>query len=270
MLNKIKETTEFIRSVFSDQPEIGIILGSGLGNLGENIEHPEYLEYSHIPNFPVSTVKGHKGRLIYGTFGGKKVIALQGRFHFYEGYDMKEVTFPVRVLAALGIKLLIVSNAAGGMNPAFKIGDIMIIKDHINMFPTNPLIGKNEDTLGPRFPEMSEPYDLQLIQRMENIAKRNHINIQKGVYVGVSGPCFETPAEYRAFRIIGGDAVGMSTIPEIIVARHHGIPCFACSVITDLGGGDVAEKVSHEDVIAAANAAEPVLTLLISELISEL
>lgn len=270
MLEKIKETADFIRARFGAVHEVGIILGSGLGNLGENIEDQHYIPYSEIPNFPVSTVKGHKGRLISGTLGGKKVIALQGRFHYYEGYDMKEVTFPVRVFRELGIRLLVVSNAAGGMNPSFKIGDIMIIHDHINLFPTNPLIGPNEEQLGPRFPEMSEPYDHGMIERMEQIAKRKNIHLQKGVYVGVSGPCFETPAEYRAFRILGGDAVGMSTVPEIIAARHAGIPCFACSVITDLGGGEIAEKVSHEDVIAAANAAEPVLTLLIRELISEL
>ncbi len=270
MLAQIKETSDFIRSVINTVPEIGIILGSGLGNLGENIESPQYIPYEEIPNFPVSTVKGHKGRLIFGRFGGKHVVALQGRFHFYEGYDMKQVTFPVRVFKELGIKMLIVSNAAGGMNPEFKIGDIMIIHDHINLFPTNPLIGPNDDHLGARFPDMSEPYDPRFIKTMENIAASNNITIRKGVYVGVSGPCFETPAEYRAFRILGGDAVGMSTVPEVIAARHAGIPCFACSVITDLGGGEIAEKVSHEDVIKAAADAEPKLTLLIRQLIREI
>jgi len=270
MSAKIIETSNFIRNHFGDIPEIGIILGSGLGNLGENIENQKLIPYSDIPNFPVSTVKGHKGQLISGTFGGKKVIALQGRFHFYEGYSMSEVTFPVRVFKELGVKLLIVSNAAGGMNPEFNIGDIMIINDHINLFPTNPLMGKNDDSLGPRFPEMSEPYDLNIIQKAEEIAKKINIHVQKGVYVGVSGPCFETPAEYRAFRILGGDAVGMSTVPEVIAARHGGLPCFACSVITDLGGGEIAEKVSHEDVIKAATAAEPKLTALIRQLLIEL
>jgi purine-nucleoside phosphorylase len=270
MLEKIKETCSFIRQKIDTTPEIGIILGSGLGNLGENIENPVFLPYEDIPNFPVSTVAGHKGRLISGTFGGKNVIALQGRFHFYEGYDMKEVTFPIRVFMEMGVKLLIVSNAAGGMNPDFRIGDIMIINDHINMFPTNPLMGQNDDRLGPRFPDMSEPYDLKVISKMLNIAQTNNIPIKQGVYVGVSGPCFETPAEYRAFRILGGDAIGMSTVPEVIVARHAGVPCFAVSVITDLGGGEIAEKVSHEDVIKAANAAEPVLTLLIRKLLEEL
>jgi purine-nucleoside phosphorylase len=270
MLEKIKETCSFIRQKTGSAPEIGIVLGSGLGNLGENIENPVFLPYEDIPNFPVSTVKGHKGQLISGTFGGKNVIALQGRFHFYEGYDMKEVTFPIRVFMEMGVKLLIVSNAAGGMNPDFSIGDIMIINDHINMFPSNPLMGHNDDNLGPRFPDMSEPYDMKLISKMLNIAKTNNIPVKQGIYVGVSGPCFETPAEYRAFRIIGGDAVGMSTVPEVIVARHAGVPCFAVSVITDLGGGEIAEKVSHEDVIQAANAAEPVLTLLIRKLLEEL
>jgi purine-nucleoside phosphorylase len=270
MLVKIKETADFIRTKITCTPQIGIILGSGLGNLGENIENPEYIPYGEIPNFPVSTVKGHKGRLIIGEFGGKKVIALQGRFHFYEGYTMQEVTFPVRVFKELGIEVLILSNAAGGMNPAHKIGDIMIINDHINLFPTNPLMGPNDETIGPRFPDMSEPYDLKLIDMMNEIANDNNIKVHNGVYVGVSGPCFETPAEYRAFRILGGDTVGMSTVPEVITARHAGIPCFACSVITDLGGGEVAEKVSHDDVIIAANAAEPILTLLIRELVKKL
>ncbi len=270
MLEKIKKTSVFIKSHIGDKPDIGIILGSGLGNLGENIESPVYLPYNEIPDFPVSTVKGHKGRLIFGKFGGRKIIALQGRFHYYEGYNMNEITFPVRVFKELGIELLIVSNAAGGMNPDFNIGDIMIITDHINLFPTNPLIGKNDDTIGPRFPSMNEPYDRALISKMENIAQKHNIKVHKGVYLGVSGPCFETPAEYKAFRIIGGDAVGMSTVPEVIVARHSNIPCFACSIITDLGIGENIEKVSHEDVIAAASAAEPKLTLLIRELIKQL
>lgn len=268
MLEKIKETADFIKAHFTGKPQIGIILGTGLGNLGDSIEHPEYLPYEQIPNFPVSTVKGHKGRLIFGKLSGKNVIALQGRFHFYEGYTMKEVTFPIRVFKELGIEVLIISNAAGGMNLSFKVGDIMIIRDHINMMPTNPLIGANDEQLGPRFPDMSEPYDHNLIEKMKQIAASEQIKIQTGVYVGVSGPCFETPAEYRAFRILGGDAVGMSTVPEVIAARHGGIPCFACSIITDLGGGEVAETVSHEEVIAAAAAAEPIMTKLISKLIT--
>jgi purine-nucleoside phosphorylase len=270
MLEKIKQTAEFIEERITNKPKIGIILGSGLGNLGETIEDQTHMPYSQIPNFPVSTVKGHKGQLVFGKLGGKDVVAMQGRFHFYEGYGMQELTFPIRVFKELGIQLLIVSNAAGGMNPNFSVGDIMVITDHINMFPTNPLMGANEDALGARFPDMSEPYDRTLIEKMNHIAQSHSIKIHNGVYVGVSGPCFETPAEYRAFRIIGGDAVGMSTVPEVIVARHAGIPCFACSVITDLGGGDVAETVSHEEVIAAANAAEPILTKLITQLLSEI
>lgn len=262
MLEEIKNTANFIKSKTSIQPEIGIILGTGLGNLGESIENPEYLPYSEIPDFPQSTVKGHKGRFIFGTLSGKKVVAMQGRFHFYEGYDMKEVTFPIRIMKELGIRLLILSNAAGGMNPNFKVGDIMIINDHINMMPTNPLMGPNFDELGPRFPDMSEPYDLSLVKKMKEIATNENIKIHEGVYVGVSGPCFETPSEYRAFRIIGGDAIGMSTVPEVIAARHGGLKCFACSVITDLGGGEIAEKVSHEEVLEAAAKAEPIFTKL--------
>lgn len=262
MLEKIRNTANFIKSKTSIQPEIGIILGTGLGNLGESIENPEYLPYTEIPDFPQSTVKGHKGRFIFGTLSGKKVVAMQGRFHFYEGYDMKEVTFPIRIMKELGINLLILSNAAGGMNPNFKVGDIMIINDHINMMPTNPLMGPNIDELGPRFPDMSEPYDLSLVKKMKEIAAKEDIKIHEGVYVGVSGPCFETPSEYRAFRIIGGDAIGMSTVPEVIAARHGEIKCFGCSVITDMGGGEIAEKVSHEEVLEAASKAEPILTKL--------
>jgi len=270
MLERIKKTTSFIQSKVTVVPEIGIILGTGLGNLAENIENPEYVSYSEIPDFPQSTVKGHKGRFIFGTFSNKKVVAMQGRFHFYEGYDMKDVSFPIRVMKELGIKLLILSNAAGGMNPDFKVGDIMIIKDHINMMPTNPLMGPNIDELGPRFPDMSEAYDLSLVDKMKKIAIKENILLHEGVYVGVSGPCFETPSEYRAFRIIGGDAIGMSTVPEVIAARHGEIKCLACSVITDLGGGEIAEKVSHEEVLEAASKAEPVLTKLLNVFISEL
>jgi purine-nucleoside phosphorylase len=205
--------------------------------------------------------------LVFGKFGGKDVIAMQGRFHYYEGYSMNEITFHIRVFKELGVELLILSNAAGGMNPDFKIGDIMLINDHINFFPTNPLIGHNFDELGPRFPDMSEAYNKKLIEKMNDIAKKKNINIQNGVYLGLTGPCFETPAEYKAFRIMGADAVGMSTVPEVIVANHAGIKCFALSVITDLGVVGVVEKVSHEEVIKAANDAEPILTFLIRELV---
>lgn len=270
MFEQIKQTSEFISKKIQYKPQVGIVLGTGLGNLGETIENPIFIHYSEIPNFPVSTVVGHKGRLIFGTLGGKKVIAMQGRFHYYEGYDMKQIAFPIRVMIDLGIQYLIVSNAAGGINPEFQIGDIMTITDHINLFPSNPLIGPNDERLGPRFPDMSEVYDKKLINIMFEIAKEHNIIIRKGVYVGVSGPCFETPAEYKAFRILGGDAVGMSTIPEIIVARHANIPCFACSIITDLGIGDHIEKISHIDVLRAAEATEPKLTLLISKFLERI
>ncbi len=267
MLQQIKTTTNFIQQSVNFEPEVGIILGSGLGNLAGEIEVVKTVSYSDIPNFPVSTVKGHKGQLVFGYLGGKKVVAMQGRFHFYEGYTMQQVTFPVRVLNALGIKLLIVSNAAGGMNPTFKVGDVMVITDHINHFGTNPLIGPNDDELGPRFPEMSEAYDRRYIKMAFDIAEENNIHLQKGVYIGVTGPTFETPAEYKFFHVIGADAVGMSTVPEVIVARHGGLPVFAVSVITDLGGGTVIEKPTHEEVLQAAASAEPRMTLIIKKMI---
>lgn len=271
MLQTIKETAQFIRAKVSDIPKTAIILGTGLGELVSHIEITEEIPYSEIPNFPVSTVEGHSGKLIFGKLGNKRVMAMQGRFHFYEGYDMKQVTFPVRVMKELGISTLFVSNAAGGMNPDFKIGDIMIINDHINLFPENPLRGKNYNELGPRFPEMSEPYSQRLIADALKVADEAGIKVHQGVYVGTQGPTFETPAEYRYFRRIGGDAVGMSTVPEVIVARHAGIEVFAISVITDLGGleGVEPEKVSHEEVQLAAAAAQPKMTAIMTGLINE-
>lgn len=271
MLQTIKETAQFIRAKVSDMPKTAIILGTGLGELVSHIEITEEIPYSEIPNFPVSTVEGHSGKLIFGKLGNKRVMAMQGRFHFYEGYDMKQVTFPVRVMKELGISTLFVSNAAGGMNPDFKIGDIMIINDHINLFPENPLRGKNYNELGPRFPEMSEPYSQRLIADALKVADEAGIKVHQGVYVGTQGPTFETPAEYRYFRCIGGDAVGMSTVPEVIVARHAGIEVFAISVITDLGGleGVEPEKVSHEEVQLAAAAAQPKMTAIMTGLINE-
>ncbi|MBS7409492.1 MAG: purine-nucleoside phosphorylase [Candidatus Limisoma sp.] len=271
MLQTIKETAQFIRAKVSDMPKTAIILGTGLGELVSHIEITEEIPYSEIPNFPVSTVEGHSGKLIFGKLGNKRVMAMQGRFHFYEGYDMKQVTFPVRVMKELGISTLFVSNAAGGMNPDFKIGDIMIINDHINLFPENPLRGKNYNELGPRFPEMSEPYSHRLIADALKVADEAGIKVHQGVYVGTQGPTFETPAEYRYFRRIGGDAVGMSTVPEVIVARHAGIEVFAISVITDLGGleGVEPEKVSHEEVQLAAAAAQPKMTAIMTGLINE-
>ena len=271
MLQTIKETAQFIRAKVSDMPKTAIILGTGLGELVSHIEITEEIPYSEIPNFPVSTVEGHSGKLIFGKLGNKRVMAMQGRFHFYEGYDMKQVTFPVRVMKELGISTLFVSNAAGGMNPDFKIGDIMIINDHINLFPENPLRGKNYNELGPRFPEMSEPYSHRLIADALKVADEAGIKVHQGVYVGTQGPTFETPAEYRYFRSIGGDAVGRSTVPEVIVARHAGMEVFAISVITDLGGleGVEPEKVSHEEVQLAAAAAQPKMTAIMTGLINE-
>ena len=242
------------------------MLGTGLGQLASEITDTYEFPYQDIPNFPISTVEGHSGKLIFGKLGGKDIMAMQGRFHFYEGYSMKEVTFPVRVMYELGIKTLFVSNAAGGMNPAFKIGDLMVITDHIHFFPEHPLRGKNFPT-GPRFPDMHETYDLSLVALADKIAKEKDIKVQHGVYVGVQGPTFETPAEYKMYHLLGGDAVGMSTVPEVIVAHHCGIRTFGISVITDLGGFDDPVEVSHEEVQEAANKAQPLMTEIMREMI---
>ena len=247
-------------------PKTAIILGTGLGQLASEITDKNEIPYTEIPHFPISTVEGHSGKLIFGKLGGVDILAMQGRFHFYEGYSMKEVTFPVRVMYELGIKTLFVSNAAGGMNPEFKIGDLMIITDHINFFPEHPLHGKNFPT-GPRFPDMHETYDKSLIQLATDIAKEKDIHITYGVYIGVQGPTFETPAEYRMYHLLGADAVGMSTVPEVIVAHHCGIRTFGISVITDLGGFDNPVEVSHEEVQEAANAAQPYMTEIMREMI---
>ena len=269
MLNKINQTAAYLKTMVSYRPETGIILGTGLGHLADEITDKIEIPYEQIPHFPLSTVEGHSGKLIFGKLGGKEVLAMQGRFHYYEGYDMKQVTFPVRVFKAMGVKTLFVSNAAGGMNPDFKVGDIMIITDHINLFPERPLRGKNHEELGTRFPDMSEAYSPRLIAKANEIAERCGIKVQHGVYVGTSGPTFETPAEYRYFRRIGGDAVGMSTVPEVIVARHGEMEVFAISVITDLGVEGIVEKCSHEDVQKAANAAQPLMTRIMQELVTE-
>ncbi len=269
MLEKIKETTEYLRSEGITDPEAGIILGTGLGGLAASIENPVTIDYETIPGFPVSTVEGHEGKLIYGEFGGRKIVALKGRFHYYEGYGTGEVAMPVRVLKYLGIKCLFISNAAGGLNPDFRIGDIMIITDHINLLP-NPLIGQNDDRIGPRFPDMSETYDKQLINRAQIAANRHGIKVQKGIYLATTGPTFETPAEYRHFRIIGADAVGMSTTPEVIVAHHMGLPCFAVSIITDLGVEGKIEFTTHESVQREAEKAEARMTTIMTEMISSL
>ncbi|MBR1688479.1 MAG: purine-nucleoside phosphorylase [Prevotella sp.] len=267
MYAKIQETASSLRQRMTTKPETAIVLGTGLGQLASEITDKLEIPYSEIPNFPVSTVEGHSGKLIFGKLGGKDIMAMQGRFHYYEGYSMKEVTFPIRVMYELGIKTLFVSNAAGGMNADFKIGDLMIITDHINFFPEHPLRGKNFPT-GPRFPDMHEPYDLQLVAEADRIAAEKGIRVMHGTYVGVQGPTFETPAEYRMYRLLGGDAVGMSTIPEVIVARHCGIRVFGVSVITDLGGFDVPVEVSHEEVQEAANSAQPLMTEIMREMIA--
>lgn len=271
MLRKIQETKKYLKDKTEGfTPDLGIILGTGLGGLVNEIEIKWSIGYDEIPNFPVSTVKGHQGKLIFGRLSGKNVVALQGRFHYYEGYSMQEVTFPVRIFKALGINTLIVSNASGGLNPNFKVGDVMFIEDHINLMGTNPLIGPNDDELGPRFPDMSEPYDNNLRQKAESIAEKLGISYQTGVYVAVTGPTFETPAEYKYVRIIGGDAVGMSTVPEVIVARQAGLPCLAFSVISDLGVEGKIVEISHDDVIDAASIAEPKMTSIIKTFIAEM
>ena len=270
MLETIRETSTYIKNQVGKTPEIAIILGTGLGELVDHIEITKELDYHVIPNFPVSTVEGHSGKLIFGNLGGKYVMAMQGRFHYYEGYDMKQVTFPVRVMADLGVKKLFVSNAAGGMNKEFQVGDVMVITDHINLFPENPLRGKNFEELGPRFPSMTEAYSTGLIKMADDIARIEGIRLMHGVYVGTQGPTFETPAEYEYFRIIGGDAVGMSTVPEVIVANHAGMTVFGVSVITDLGGKDVKVVPTHEEVQKAAVFAQPVMTKIITEMLKRL
>ena len=271
MITKIKETADFLKSqVSGEMPKIAIILGTGLGSLVDSMTDKQVIPYKDIPNYPISTVEGHSGNLIFGNIGGKRVIAMQGRFHYYEGYDMKQVTFPVRVFKALGVETLFVSNAAGGMNKEFKVGDVMIITDQINLFPENPLRGKNYNELGPRFPAMTEPYDHRYIELADKIAAEKNMRLMHGVYVGTTGPTFETPAEYEYFRIIGGDAVGMSTVPEVIVARHGDMRVFGVSVITDLGGKDVTDVPSHEEVQQAAIKAQPTVVALITEMVNRL
>lgn len=267
MLEKIRETTDFLRSKGVINPDAGIILGTGLGGLTAKIENSIEIDYAQIPNFPVSTVEGHAGKLIYGDFGHKKVIAMKGRFHFYEGYGSEQITFPVRVLKYLGIKSLFLSNAAGGVNPDFAVGDIMIITDHINLLP-NPLIGPNDERIGPRFPDMGVAYDKQLIEKAVQIAASHKIKVHKGVYLSTTGPTFETPSEYKYFRIVGADSVGMSTTPEVITARHLHLPCFAVSVITDLGVEGKIEHTTHEIVQREAAKAEERMTTIMTDLIA--
>jgi len=267
MLEKIKQTADFIKSIIKETPDFAVVLGSGLGKLQDEVEAIHVLEYPEIPNFPQTTVAGHGGKLIYGILESKKVLMMSGRFHYYEGHSMDTVTFPIRVFHLLGIKNLILSNACGGVNPAYSVADIVILKDHINMMPEHPLRGKNIDSFGPRFVDMSEPYNRKMIQTAEKAAAENNIKIHQGVYVALQGPTFETPAEYGMIKAIGGDMVGMSTVPEVIVARHMGMDTFCISVITDLGGPDIAFAVSHEEVLNAANKAMPNVIAVVKGLI---
>ncbi len=270
MLEKIKATANYIKERINARPETGIILGTGLGGLVNEIEILESIPYDEIPGFPVSTVQGHASRLIYGKLGNKPVLAMQGRFHYYEGYSMKEVTFPVRVMKYIGVTHLFVSNASGGLNPEWRVGDIVLINDHINFFPEHPLHGPNNDFLGPRFPDMSKVYNGQLINKAKEIARENHIELKEGVYIGVQGPTFETPAEYRMFRIFGADIVGMSTVPEVIVARHMGLKVFGISIVTDSGVPGEIVEISHEEVQQVARKAEPKMTLILKKLIERI
>ena len=267
LMTQLQETAKFIQSKIQDTAQTAIILGSGLGNLATKIQADFEIAYTEIPNFPVSTVQGHKGRLILGTLNGKKVWVMEGRFHFYEGYTPEQVAFPVRVLKLLGVQNLLLSNAAGGVHPDYGVGDLMIIKDHISLFTINPLIGKNEDSLGTRFPDMSEPYAQDFIDKAKAIAAAHQIKVHEGVYVGVTGPTFETRAEYRLIKAVGGDVVGMSTVQETIAAVHCGMKVFAISVVTDLGIREDNNVITHQEVLEAANAAEPKLTLIIGDLV---
>lgn len=268
MLKKIQETVSFIEEKIKTKPRIGIILGSGLGSLADEINTTLKIPYNEIPNFPVSTVKGHAGHLIFGLINGVEVVAMQGRFHFYEGYSMKEVVFPIIALKQLGIEFLFVSNASGGVNSDFEVGDIMFITDHINLMP-NPLLGPNIDSLGPRFVDMSEAYDKQMLNKAMKSARHHGIQFKTGVYAGVSGPTYETPAEYKYIKVLGADAVGMSTVPEVIIARHMRLPVFAVSVISDLGVEGKIVEISHDEVVDAASLAAPRLNKIIKDLVLE-
>ena len=267
MWEQVQETVSYIKERINLTPEYGVILGSGLGSFTDEMKIEYTLPYNEIPNFPVSTVEGHKGALVFGTIGEKKVVAMQGRFHFYEGYSMTEVTFPVRVMKFLGVEKLVVSNASGGVNPNYKVGSIVLIKDHINMTPEHPLRGKNDDRFGPRFVNMSEPYSRKMIAKAKEIALNLNIEVFDGVYYGLQGPTFETLAEYRMVKILGADCVGMSTVPEVIVARHMDVETFGISVITDMGNEESIDTISHDEVLEAAKKAEPMVRSLIKELI---
>jgi len=268
--NKIINAAKFLNEKFGQTPQIGLILGSGLGVLADEIENPVKIPYHEIPDFPVSTVEGHAGQLVFGTLSGVVVVAMQGRFHFYEGYSMDKVTFPVRVMKELGIENLIVTNAAGGVNESFSPGDLMLISDHINNMGTNPLIGPNDADLGPRFPDLSEAYSRELRKLARTTASRLNITVQEGVYVGNSGPVYETPAEVRMLRILGGDAVGMSTVPEVIVARHSGMKVLGISCISNMAAGILDQPLSHDEVIETTEKVKATFLLYVKELVKEM
>ena len=267
-MKELKEAARFLKKKYKHVPEVGIVLGSGLGNFSDEVEVEEEISYDEIPHFPVSTVVGHKSKLLFGKLSGKRVVCMAGRFHFYEGYDAEQVVFPIRVMKLLGIKALLLSNAAGGVNPDLKVGDLMVITDHVSFFTPNPLIGKNIEELGPRFPDMSEPYRKEFIQKARDVANNLGISLKEGTYYGVTGPTFETRAEYKFVHALGGDAVGMSTVQECIVANHMGLPVFAMSVITDMGIREDENKITHEEVLHAAKEAEPKFAAIFKGLVA--
>jgi purine-nucleoside phosphorylase len=270
LIEQLNQTTSFIKKIFPGKPQVGMVLGSGLGNMAKEIIIEQEIPYESIPNFPVSTVEGHQGKLIFGKLRGKCIVAMAGRFHFYEGYTTQQVVFPIRVMKFLGVETLLISNAAGGINPSFKVGDLMIVKDHISFFTPNPLLGGNHEELGTRFPDMSEPYDKNLIAKSKAIAARLNIALKDGIYAGVTGPTFETRAEYRFLHIAGGDVVGMSTVQEVIAAVHAGLKVVAISVVTDMGIREENNIITHAEVLQAAQNAEPKLAAIFNELIQEI
>jgi purine-nucleoside phosphorylase len=270
IMKDLKETAKFLQKQYKQAPQVGIVLGSGLGNFVHEIAVEKEVPYEEIPNFPVSTVEGHSGKLIFGKLGGKTVVAMAGRFHFYEGYEAQDVVYPIRVMKLLGVETLLLSNAAGAVNPTFKVGDIMIITDHVSFFTPNPLIGRNIKEFGPRFPDMSEPYKRELIKKAREIAVKNGYDVKEGIYVAVTGPTFETRAEYKLIHVIGADVVGMSTVQEAIVANHMGMQVFAISVVTDLGIREEDNIITHEEVLEAARAAEPKLATIFKELVASI
>ncbi len=270
LYDRIHRTADYLRARISSRPAVGIILGSGLGGLVDSVTDEIAIPYGDIPDFPQSTVHGHAGKLIAGVLGGKPVLMMAGRFHYYEGYPMHDVTFPVRVMKALGVETLIVSNAAGAMNPAYEVGDIMLIRDHINLFPEHPLRGANDERLGPRFPDMSEPYNLSLLSLAEEVAALQNLPVHTGVYAGLQGPTFETRAEYEWLNRMGADVVGMSTVPEVIIAIHGGMRCFGASIVTDIGIREQQNTITHEEVLEAAAAAAPKLARLVAGVVERM